>query len=132
MGAKGKLEKRANGDDSYDYYADPYDNSGLGGKKLEEEDGDEEFFQSQKQEASSRAKKKQRLAKSGSSTPQYTPTRFSSRTSRVVNYNIDHDNGDADLMDSEEEKFAEAEVSQNYVVDDPSGMSTQIPFLFYC
>lgn len=124
-GTKSKIgSKRSNSNDSYDYYAEPYEDTGFNaGTNDDEEDEDGEFFQSQKHEASSRAKKKQRVIKSGSSTPQYTPTRFSSRTSKIVNYNIDQDNDDADLMDSEDEKRAQAAYVQDYIVEDPSGKS---------
>lgn len=66
-------------------------------------------------------KKKQKLLlKSGSSTPSYTPTRFSVRTNKIVSYAVDDDN-DADLMDSEDEAYANSYAVQDYIVENPTG-----------
>lgn len=118
----GSSSKRSN-ESLGDFFNDPYDNNIFKKKDsdVEDDNDDEEFFQSQREEASIRAKKKQKLSTSGTSTPQYTQTRFSSRNNKVVNYNFDDDNDDADLMDSEDEAYANSHAVQDYIVEDPTG-----------
>lgn len=126
---KSKKHSR-NSEDIYESFS-PYDPNASSAKhnNSSDEDDDDEFFNNQK-EASRRSRKRQKIQKSGSSTPQYTPTRFSSRQSKVVNYNIDASIDDADLMDSEDEAYANSNAVQDYIVEDPTGkISTMQSFI---
>lgn len=114
-----KRSKPATTDESFEYYEDSYQN-GVKQDYLEDDD-DEEFFTSKRASAAQKSKNKmqQKLLKSNSTTPSYTPTRFSSRNNKVVNYAVEDDN-DADLLDSEDENYAAAAAMQNYIVENPT------------
>lgn len=95
-----------------DEYEDVYENNGYNSKSgspSEDEEDDDEIYASSKRSrlqelANSKKRRKMQNTSEEESTGLYTPPmRFSSRNNKVVNYSIDHQDDDADLLESEDE-----------------------------
>lgn len=121
-----KTKKKRKEDDFYDdsmVISDPEQN--------EEDEEDEDVYASSKKarlQELAKKKKKRKLASNSEeeSSGVYTPPmRFSTRNSKVVNYNIDNHDDDADLMETDEEAL---NTYQDYEPEQQSGMILNPPY----
>ncbi|KAF5098308.1 hypothetical protein D0Z03_001239 [Geotrichum reessii] len=95
-------------DDFYDDYNGNIKSASDADEEEDEEDDDEAYASSKRARLKelAKSKKRRKLAShseedsSGVYTP---PTRFSTRNNKVVNYNIDHQDDDADFMETDDE-----------------------------
>lgn len=106
---KSKSRAKKVKEENEDFYDDA---NGYNSKSASEEDDDEdddEVYASSKRArlqelANSKKRRKLQTNSEEESTGLYTPPmRFSSRSSKVVNYSIDHQDDDADLMETDDE-----------------------------
>lgn len=118
-----------------DFYEDYNDNvkSASEVEEEDEEDDDEAYASSKRARLKELAKSKKRR-KLGSNSEEessgvYTPpTRFSTRNNKVINYNIDHQDDDADLMETDDENGVDYNIQ--YESEQPAGAYSLFIFLF--
>lgn len=111
-------------DDFYDDYNGNIKSASDADEEEDEEDDDEAYASSKRARLKelAKSKKRRKLAShseedsSGVYTP---PTRFSTRNNKVVNYNIDHQDDDADFMETDDETGVDNTIQ--YEPEQPAG-----------